>query len=100
MPDLTIINEAACESATQHVADVEGSAGRMYRVWFDRTPKGPYQYGWSCECKAFEFGGGKPCKHIATVKANYCGWRGMPSQLKDGACPSCGRKAIIVPTGA
>jgi hypothetical protein len=35
--------------------------GTTYNVVLDRAS------GWSCNCKAYQFGAGKPCKHIDTV---------------------------------
>jgi hypothetical protein len=43
---------------------IRGSSGEDYDVTlFEPAAGGPPR--WKCTCKAFEFGGGKPCKHIA-----------------------------------
>lgn len=41
---------------------IRGTQGDTYEVSLVEVAVGPPQ--WRCTCKAFEFGGGKPCKHI------------------------------------
>lgn len=100
MPDLTIENRWVCKSALYFEREVEGT-GTTYTVLFTRTPQGPYAYGWRCTCKAFQYGKGKPCKHIERVKAERCGWHqehdgGEPV---DGKCPKCGGNVTTVQVG-
>jgi hypothetical protein len=97
MPDLTIEVAYTCCTNTHWETEVIGSKGDPYRVSYGPTPGGPYQYGWSCECKAFQYGGGEPCKHIRQVKDERCGWNEEmdPGCSPDGGadgpmCPRCG----------
>ena len=42
---------------------IRGTQGDEYEVSLVESPGGMPK--WRCTCKAYEFGGGKPCKHIA-----------------------------------
>jgi hypothetical protein len=37
------------------------------RVENEDTDEESYIHAWVCSCKAYEYGGGKPCKHIKRV---------------------------------
>lgn len=107
MPDLTIENFYACETAEDFLAKVKGSKGTVYEVRFGRVHGKDTMYDWTCTCPAFKFGGGKQCKHIkATIKRGLrCGWNqqfdgGEPVE-KDGEkkCPKCGADVIVFQAG-
>jgi len=101
MPDLTIEIYYHCQSAEHFTAKVKGSNNTEHTVSYGATPRGPYQYDYSCTCQAFKFGKGKYCKHIDEVKKSeqHCNWLqivegGQPVE-KDGqkCCPNCGLPA-------
>lgn len=100
MPDLTIENRWVCKSELYFQRTVPGT-GTTHTVEYRRTPQGPYMYGWRCSCKAYQFGGGKKCKHIASVRAERCGWNQEHDAGKpvDGKCPKCGGEVTTVQVG-
>lgn len=97
MPDLTVEYHYHCESAEHFSTKVKGSKGD-YTVTYGPTPRGPYQYNYSCSCDSFKFGKGKPCKHIEQVKKSdlHCNWMGFTDGGKpvevngEKRCPKCG----------
>lgn len=97
MPDLTIECHSWCKSNESWSRKVKGSKGATYTVVYGRMPRGAdYEYGYSCDCKAFEFGGGKPCRHIKEVQGERCTWNfeacmgSSAERPADGKCPQCG----------
>jgi hypothetical protein len=107
MPDLTIEIYFRCTSNDGFSVQIPSSkAGEEYTVRFGRMPPNhECQYDWTCTCKAFKFGKGKPCKHIKEVDNNrekhgFCGWHqfmdgGEPVEGKgmEYFCPRCGMLA-------
>ena len=99
---LDIIDTFTCGTNTHWTTTVSGSkAGTSYTVtWGFQPYPSPVQYDWTCTCQAFQFGGGKPCKHIKQVKASgaRCGWNGELEPTATCAhdaqgnpcCPDCG----------
>ena len=85
-----------CETNFEWKAEVFGSKGDIYIVEWGPAPSGTRLFGYSCTCKAFEYGGGKYCKHILRVIRNgkRCAWNEeMNPDIKksgDGKCPLCG----------
>lgn len=100
MPDLTRMSAWTCCTNTWWSHVVPGSkTGTSYTVSFGPAQHGHVQYDYACTCKAYEFGGGKYCKHIEAVKnLNLrCGWNAElepTAQVltRDGEhkCPHCG----------
>ena len=97
MPDLTIQCHSWCKSNEFWQRQVQGSKGKTYTVLYGRMPAGSeYQYGYSCDCEAFKFGKGKPCKHIKAVEGERCAWNfeaimgSSEERPADGKCPVCG----------
>ena len=80
MPDLTTEHFRTCKSNLFWQRKVKGSNDNEYTVVFGRTPGGPYEYGWSCDCPSFQFGnkkdkdGCRTCKHIEAVRHEKCEW--------------------------
>ena len=100
MPDLTRMFAWTCCTNTSWDIEIPGSKGAWYKVAFGHMPAThPVQYDWTCTCKAYQYGGGKYCKHIEAVKAakKRCGWNAElepTAQVltRDGenVCPHCG----------
>lgn len=97
MPDLTIESFAWCKSNTHWTRQVAGSKGKVYTVVYGQLPRGSqYSHGYSCDCEAFRFGGGKPCKHIKAVEHERCAWNAdavcgsSEPYPPNGKCPKCG----------
>ena len=84
MPDLNIEIQFICSSNRFWETDVELTPGRKYKVTFCQQHSGDYQYDYQCECKAFKFGKGKPCKHIKHVSQTRCAWQGNSPVEKGG----------------
>jgi len=99
MPDFTIENYYVCQTAEDFQTEVKGSKG-AYKVTYGIVYGKDTMYGWECTCKAFQFGKGKPCKHITQVKASgeRCGWMQQfdGDEPKDGKCPKCGKPVTVV----
>ena len=102
---LTMHATWTCCSNVNWTKEVRGSRGQTYTVSYGYTPRGPYQYDWSCTCKGFKFRG--TCRHIEEAKAERCGWNG---ELEVGAqadrdandnpiCPECGGPLTAVNVG-
>lgn len=105
VPDLTTVTVLTCKSNIKFKTTIVGSKGAEYDVEWRKNSnlevstefRAPRSwYGWRCECKAFEFGGGKHCKHIfAVIKSgDRCAWNEEldPGALSNEgvACPKCG----------
>lgn len=97
MGDLTIETATYCATNEFWETEVVGSTGKPYKVRFERTLNGLYQYDWTCTCPAFQHRGRRLyCKHIEDVKAGgqRCGWNKelepFVRAAEDGTCPSCG----------
>lgn len=103
MPDLTIEAYYHCQSAENWQTQVPASDGKgSYTVRWDRTShlmQRETQYAYSCTCKAYQHGKGKPCKHIEQVKASgaHCNWMEFIHGGEVGwdasgnpVCPRCG----------
>lgn len=99
MPDLTRMFAWTCCTNTYWATPVPGSKG-AYKVTYGMMPPAhPVQYDYSCTCKAYQYGGGKHCKHIEAVKLSKvrCGWNAeleptAQALTSDGEnkCPHCG----------
>lgn len=88
---ITLEPMAMCSSWEDFVRQIKSPSGGVYTVTHGYTPEGRYQFGFHCNCKAFQFGRGKECKHIKAVKSEACLWHeqfdgGSP---KNGMCPKC-----------
>lgn len=112
MPDLTIQDFWMCITNNQFQVEIpktssvrdellHATLGKdKYICRYGRTPDGDYDYGWTCECRGFQFR--KDCKHIDEAEKQRCGWHqqfdaGEP--VDDGnikRCPECGAEAIGV----
>lgn len=90
MADLTKHAYWHCMSAVDWRRTVTGTNGKTYTVVYGIQLRGPFQYGYSCDCKSFKFK--KTCKHITYVSAERCNWMQVNDggDLKDGHCPKCG----------
>ena len=105
MTDFTTHAHRWCSSNEHYSEKVAGSKpGVEYTVTYGKTPRGPYQYGWSCTCPSFKHRGGE-CKHIKAVKPNHCryGWEascGSPAPFEDDTCPSCGGETSVISVAA
>jgi hypothetical protein len=101
MPDLTTTYQWHCASAESWLMPVKGSRGDDYTILWNKVShrnQENVQYDYSCDCKAYEFGNGKHCKHIkaAIASGKHCNWM----QFTDGgevvekngehSCPECG----------
>jgi len=103
MPDFNIEAFYHCITAERFRTEVKGSKGN-YTVEFGPS-QGRYEYDYTCNCQAFKFGKGKPCKHIEEVidSGKRCGWMqvidgGIPLEpLCDGhkVCPRCGSDVSV-----
>lgn len=100
MPDLTLEPMAACASFETFKRDVQGKTGR-YTVLHCRldpveADRQMCETGFTCTCKAFSFSKSRTCKHIDSVREQFCGW----DELVDGGylgndkCPRCGGPVI------
>lgn len=96
---LSIEFARTCNSNYSFRRNVPGSHANMYNVTWEPTPNGDVQYGWHCDCKAFEYGGGKLCKHILQVKDERCGWNAeLDTTAQADAsdmCPECGFETSV-----
>lgn len=96
MPDLTIECYSWCLSNEIWERKVSGSNGKTYTVRYGKVNHGQYQYDYTCDCVAFQYGKGKPCKHIKEVEGERCGWNfeacmgSAEERPDDGKCPKCG----------
>ncbi len=107
MPDLTIEYFPWCKSNEFWQRRVQGSRGRTYTVLFSKTPRGSRcEYDYSCDCDAFRFGKGKPCKHIKQVQDERCAWNeeaacgsGTRERPANGRCPKCGGELSVIKVG-
>lgn len=94
MPDLIREYRRWCSSNEQWSTIVHGSKN-SYTVTYGKVNFGDYEYGYTCTCKAFEFGQGKECKHIIEAKKQHCRFNheaccGDGEEVKDDTCPKCG----------
>jgi hypothetical protein len=98
MYDLTLESRVLCVNSRDYSTTVKGSGNNSYRVRYGYTPVGPYQYGWTCDCMAFQTCKArvKTCKHIKAVEETkpLCGLDGFNDYLdkfpEDRKCPKCG----------
>lgn len=97
MPDLSIECHSWCATNESWERKVLGSKGKTYTVRFEALPRGAdCSHGFTCECEAFRFGGGKPCKHIKAVEGERCAWNfeacmgSSEPRPANGKCPKCG----------
>lgn len=96
---MDIMPFSMCSSNQHWERIVPGSKGAQHTVRFEQLPPtAPYEYGFTCTCHAFKFGGGKECKHIKSVKDQWCGWHGQfdAGKVVDGKCPKCGGPVVGV----
>lgn len=99
MPDLTVETGWYCASNERWEVEVTGSKGDVYHVRWEKILDHRIteaEYGWTCECKRFEFHPREQCKHINKIVAEgrRCAWNsemtpGGPDPV-DGRCPKCG----------
>lgn len=101
MPELSIEYMRMCASNEGWSREVEGSGGRKYTVTFGRVFGQEHDHGYSCTCPAFRFGKGKPCKHVAAVRGERCGWHQQfdGGRAGDGKCPRCGGETVVIRVG-
>lgn len=103
MPDLTIETAWTCSSNEEWETTVAGSKGETHTVRFSRLygrdlQLQRVQYGYTCDCKGFQFRG--HCHHVDLVmgEVRRCGWNAEleptaePAQDESGepCCPVCG----------
>ena len=90
MHDLTTEYYYHCQTAEEFSRVITGSSGSQYLVVYGKTPHGPYEHDWSCNCKGFQFRG--KCKHIEVAKKLHCGWFQFSDggEPVNGKCPNCG----------
>ena len=89
-----------CQGNEYYLTSVRGSTGIQYGVSYGVTFDGPYSHGWTCACKAFEFGKGKHCKHIKQVENTRCTYgfeavMGSPTEMGK-VCPKCGGPTSVI----
>lgn len=101
MPDLTIENFRACETARNFKTEVKASNGKDSYVVTYGPSNGPFQHDWHCTCTAFKFGKGKKCKHISIAAKRRCGWDEMfdSCEVIDNKCPKCGEETFVFSAG-
>lgn len=102
MADLNVHAWRWCATNEHYEETVEGSKGATYTVTYGKTPRGPYQYGWSCTCPQHKFRGGE-CKHIKVAKDNRCAHGqdaviGSPTEMGE-TCPACGGPTSVILVG-
>lgn len=98
MPDFTTETVYMC-ATNRYWSTVVPSQFRTYKVEWSSTPRGPSQYGWTCECKGFLFR--RKCKHVERVRVVPCFWNqemeptAEPRREGDGVvCPACGGPVV------
>lgn len=103
MPDLNIECRSWCKSNEDWEKQVLGSKGKTYTVKFGQLPSGAeYSHGFTCDCEAYKFGQGKPCKHILAVKDQKCDWNheacmgSGEDRPANGKCPKCGGEISVI----
>jgi len=90
MPDLTTVLYAYCTSRDTFSREVEGVNGTLCTVSLTRILGGPSQYGFECTCLAFKYKKTLECKHIKSVKDQFCGTCEIDSSYT--TCPNCGEE--------
>lgn len=92
MTDVTRHWTKTCATNHYWTRDVQSDSGNNYTVRYEETPKGPYQFDYTCTCRAFKYGEkGKHCKHIDSVSAERCAWNVNMDLVGDvDECPQCG----------
>jgi hypothetical protein len=107
MPDLTIETALVCASALSWSTTVTGSKGFGYVVTWGEVPE-LHGLGWTCTCPAFQYGHGKPYKHIEQVKGDRCSWNAhleptlqpaWSDERGEPCCPECGGPVVPVQVG-
>ena len=59
------------ENDDPEVFEVKGSKGNVYQVrraMLEDPDTGEFAYRWICSCPAYEYGEGKPCKHMRALE--------------------------------
>jgi hypothetical protein len=100
MSDLTVKDSVWCRSNEHWERKVAGSNGKVYTVVYGKTDRGTYSHGYTCDCKAFQYGIDRVCKHIKAVQGERCAWNveaamgsGEPYPA-NGKCPKCGGELV------
>jgi hypothetical protein len=104
MPDRTVQSSWWCTTNLGWQMTVRGSQGTPYVVKWERIYDHRItqaDYGYTCECKAFEFHPSRECKHIIEAKGKRCAWNEematccVPDSRADQhSCPSCGGTVV------
>jgi hypothetical protein len=82
--DLPFIPDDEDGPVILHRQDIRGS-NEVYTVTLESTsPEAEPE--WKCNCKAFEFGRARPCKHVTYVQANY--EKGKPAHFASAGAPT------------
>lgn len=109
---LDIVVRQTCASNVSYAVDVLASDEKTwYRCSYGKLPAGePYAYGWTCGCKAYQFGkrnghGLRTCKHVQGAEVGRCGYgieafTGDSVEVTDdGTCPKCHGPMVSVKVG-
>ncbi len=102
MPDFMIQHVRTCKQNIFFTTKIRGSKGKTYEVTFCEGTRGPYQYGWRCECADFVYRKNDNCKHIQQAKEKKCCWgedafMGNNTEANpDGSCPECGGETQVI----
>lgn len=108
MPDLDVVSVPTCKTNVLWETVAIGSKGDRYRVAFESTPDSQDSvYGWTCECKGFQYRGG--CRHVTEISKSgeRCAWNETlepgvkANEDRDGNafCPLCGSDVEYVMVG-
>lgn len=100
MPDFIIEHHYTCDTNITWQCQVGAHLVRWDN--YSHRNRQAVQWDYSCDCKAYQFGRGQPCKHIKAVQAQRCGWDGFTDggQVVEKAgrkcCPKCGGTVSVM----
>lgn len=99
MPDLTTHAHFQCIDNEYWSAQVKDYVVKWDSV--SHKNRDDVQYDYSCSCKAYQFGGGRHCKHIKQVieEKRRCEWNDefheeVAGEPGDRKCPRCGKDVV------